>query len=66
MSSFVYNVIMASNTNSNSISASELEKLLKDYHHIRARLGGIRCNPRKGFGSGDNARKASLARWHKK
>lgn len=66
MSFFLYNINMASNTNSNSISASELDKLLKDYHSLRARLGGMRCNPRKGFGSGDNARKAALARWHKK
>lgn len=61
----VYTINMASNT-TNSISATELEKLLKDYHQLRARLGGMRSNPRKGFGTGDNARKAALARWHKK
>lgn len=29
------------------------------------RRGGRCKNPRKGFGSGDNARKAALARWAK-
>lgn len=52
-------------TNSKNISADELNELLKKYRLLRARLGGLKCNPRKGFGTGDNARKAALARWRK-
>lgn len=48
-----------------NISDAELKQLQKEYYHIRAKLGGLKKNPRKGFGSGDNARKAALVRWHK-
>lgn len=60
----MYNYYMtADNYN---ISALELEQLVKKYLSYRGRLGGLKKNPRKGFGSGDNARKAALARWRKK
>ena len=48
-----------------NITDNELIELRKQYYKLRARLGGLKKNPRKGFGSGDNARKAAQARWNK-
>lgn len=48
-----------------NISDVELKQLQKEYYHLRAKLGGLKKNPRKGFGSGDNARRAALIRWSK-
>lgn len=42
---------------------TEREQLKKQIHLLKSRLGGLARNPKKGFGSGDNARKANLARW---
>ena len=37
----------------------------REFFRLSGRKGGKRRNPFKGFGTGDNARKAALARWAK-
>ena len=37
----------------------------RNFFRLAGRKGGLKRNPSKGFGSGDNARKAALARWAK-
>lgn len=45
------------------LSLSEADR---NYFRRCGAKGGRVRNPRKGFGSGDNARKAALARWAKR
>lgn len=61
----IFDIISYMATNNKNISAEELAEMLKKYRTLRARLGGLKCNPRKGFGTGDNAKKAVYAHWHK-
>lgn len=44
---------------------TESERLRKQIKLLSSRLGGLAKNPKKGFGTGDNARKANLIRWGK-
>lgn len=48
-------------------SKAEIAALRREVHKLASRLGGLVGgkvrNPRKGFGTGDNARRAALARW---
>ena len=37
----------------------------REFFRRSGRKGGLKRNSSKGFGSGDNARKAALARWAK-
>lgn len=38
----------------------------RNFFRSCGRRGGLKRNSRKGFGTGDNARKAALARWAKR
>lgn len=38
----------------------------RNFFRVCGRRGGVKRNPSKGFGSGDNAKKAALARWAKR
>lgn len=38
---------------------------VREFFRLAGRKGGKRCNPFKGFGTRDNARKAALSRWAK-
>lgn len=45
------------------VDDSIMRNLIKTYLREVGRKGGMVHNPRKGFGSNDNARRAALARW---
>lgn len=48
-----------------SIMNSLVKKIFAAYGRKGGRKGGLVHNPRKGFGTGDNARKAVAIRWAK-